>query len=449
MALRIHRLAQLLGADFHQIERVHLSALCSQSVAEGADLDFKKENAYVKDNDGLDELAKDVTAMANGRGGLIIVGVEDDAQGSAASLKPIVISDADCNKLNEALRRRVSPLLPNDFEIRTVVDDPADPGLGYLLIGIPRSPMAPHVVRGVGGKGLHRFGFARRIGRVTGWLDESEVAAMYRDRFQQAEQHVARVHRQLQNDSGWLAESSDSRLSLTLSLVPGVGAERRIDRMFIGELRTFLGALANSEESPSAKLPRALLSSPPHIRRGRMKVEGFGIDVVWHADGGVTAQVDLSAPDNHSADVPVLNLTRLEYHILCALHLACSYAEWAGAYGDVDVMACTSSPPTVHLDRSPLNGSARYVPGVPISSDAGEPCHHVGYLEALATDSAQLRSVAMRIAADLLADYGVYELTLIRPSCEVRSERLAASERVRIEAWLARVPGDGGVADFV
>ncbi len=422
-----------MGADFDHVERSHLAALCSQSAAEDIDLDFKQDNAYTKDGDGQDELAKDVTAMANARGGLIVVGIAEDGQGNAGRLCPVTISDKIHNQLVAALRSRVFPFLPPDFRIRMVADDVATPDLGYILIGIPRSPIAPHAVRPVGGKGQQRYGYARRLGRTTAWLDESEIAALYRDRFRQAEDHTQRVRRQLRDDTAWLPESGDGGLALQLSVVPSVGAERRIDRTFVQEVRSFLGLLTQPGRAPSAALPRALLSQPPQIRRGRMRVAGPGIHAVWHSDGGATLQVTLAA----DSGVPVLNLTRLEHQLLCILHLACAYAEWAGAYGDADVMASTASPPEVHLDRTPPNGSARYVPGVPVTSDAGTPCHHIGYLEALANGGYQLRSMARNISMDLLADYGVYEPTLLRDDGEVRSERLAVAERLQIEAWMA------------
>ena len=64
----------LLGASFEELDRNHLATLCTRRVTEGVDLDFKQQNSYTKNAESLDELAKDVTAMANTRGGLIIIG---------------------------------------------------------------------------------------------------------------------------------------------------------------------------------------------------------------------------------------------------------------------------------------------------------------------------------------------------------------------------------------
>jgi predicted HTH transcriptional regulator len=61
---------------------------------EDVDLDFKSEDSYTTAGPGgLDELAKDVTALANARGGLIIIGIIEDSQGCAESLSEVAVSD--------------------------------------------------------------------------------------------------------------------------------------------------------------------------------------------------------------------------------------------------------------------------------------------------------------------------------------------------------------------
>ncbi|GAA0499036.1 hypothetical protein GCM10010361_75730 [Streptomyces olivaceiscleroticus] len=442
--MRIPRLAQLLGTDFEDLDRRHLVELCDLHAAEDVDLDFKQDNAYAKDADGLDEFAKDVTAMANARGGLIVIGVTENDQGDAEQLNPVAISDKLHNQLIQGLRSRVFPFLPPDFRMRLIADSPTTPERGYILVGIPRSSVAPHAVRPTGGKGQQRYGYARRLGRTTAWLDESEIAALYRDRFKLAEDHSHRVTAQFEDDGEWLATPAGGSMRLDVSLVPTGRAERRIDRTFLQEVRGFLGTLARPGAAPSAALSRGLLGHAPEIRRGRMRISGPGVHAVWHSDGSAHLQVDLTtdpAPASQDTATAVLNLTLLESRVLYGLHLACAYAEWAGAYGDADVLASTSSPAHVLLDRTPLNGTARFVPGMPVSSDAGNPCHRIGYLEALCNGSMQVRAMAHDLCTDLLADYGVYEPTLLRSDATVRSERLAQRERAEMEAWLASTSG--------
>jgi predicted HTH transcriptional regulator len=92
MAVRLHRLAFRLGAELTELTPAHLQALCDLRMPEDADLDFKSEDSYTTSGtEGLDELAKDVTALANARGGLIIIGIIEDSQGCAESLGEVAV----------------------------------------------------------------------------------------------------------------------------------------------------------------------------------------------------------------------------------------------------------------------------------------------------------------------------------------------------------------------
>ncbi|TDU05558.1 putative DNA-binding protein [Streptomyces sp. 846.5] len=502
--MKIPRIAALLGASFEEMDRTHLATLCAHRIAEGVDLDFKQENSYVKSAESLDELAKDVTAMANARGGLIVIGIAEDAQGCAGRLTPGDIDDKVVVQLNNGLRSRVFPFLPPDFSIRTIPDSAASPAVGFILIGIPRSPMAPHAVRPVaGGKGQNRYSYARRMDRITAWLDESEIAQVYRDRFRLAENQEARVHRVLAEGAAWANPTLPGGVRLELALVPNGLAERRIDRSFIQDVTGFLSRMSELGESPGRALPQQLLGRMPDVRRGRMQMQRDGVYAVWHTDGSAFVSIEVAravvanlvstsnteaggvrlhpeaeapfvspaegfpigsdaiavtvrAPDavGYGSEVrrspassptaapaliaPQLNLTLLESQVLGALHLIATYADWADGFGDVDILARTAGETTVFVDRTPINKSTRFIPPPePFAGLPSEPSHHVAYLAGLVEDSRQLRAVARNVAADLLADYGVYELTLLRPNGDVRAARLAPEARAEMEAWLA------------
>jgi hypothetical protein len=92
MPVHIARLAKLLGAPVHQATFEQVAALIAKKACEDADLDFKRSNRYV-DGDGAEELAKDVSAMANTRGGLIIIGIEEDGQACAKAVTLVTVSD--------------------------------------------------------------------------------------------------------------------------------------------------------------------------------------------------------------------------------------------------------------------------------------------------------------------------------------------------------------------
>ncbi len=219
--VRLHRLTSRLGTELAELTPVHLQALCDLRMPEGVDVDFKREDAYTTSGPGgLDELAKDVTALANACGGLIIIGIVEDSQGCAESLSDVAVSDNKIGQMYNGLRARVVPYLP-DVWIRNL-ETAAGSGTGYVLIAVPGSALAPHAVRMTS---RPQYSFARRVGRTTAWLEESEIAALYRDRFRLAEEHRDRVLKVMQLGSEWtrrLRPATADRIWLEVALVPSV-----------------------------------------------------------------------------------------------------------------------------------------------------------------------------------------------------------------------------------
>jgi hypothetical protein len=66
------RLVDVLGAPLDDIAEPHLQALVDNEVREDADLDFKREQ-YGTSDSAKREMAGDIAAMANDRGGLLII----------------------------------------------------------------------------------------------------------------------------------------------------------------------------------------------------------------------------------------------------------------------------------------------------------------------------------------------------------------------------------------
>src|ERR1700733_7850373 len=110
-------------------------------------------------------------------------------------------------------------------------------GKGYALIAVPGSAIAPHAVRMTS---RPQYSFARRLGRTTAWLEESEIAALYRDRFRLAEEHRDKVVKVLQAGSEWTRRlGPGDRIWLEVALVPSVPAERFVDLAHISGMSGF------------------------------------------------------------------------------------------------------------------------------------------------------------------------------------------------------------------
>ncbi|HEX3826984.1 MAG TPA: ATP-binding protein, partial [Sporichthyaceae bacterium] len=141
-------------------------------VPEAPDLDFKRVWW-----DKATEMAKDCAALANGLGGVIIVGVDDDHRDVAAAWSPVPLTRGLDLTLQQAVAANTAPKVPGIL-VRAV-PDPADPARGVVIVGVPRSPVAPHAHP----VNRERLGYPIRRSTSTDWLLEYEIADRYRSRF--------------------------------------------------------------------------------------------------------------------------------------------------------------------------------------------------------------------------------------------------------------------------
>jgi hypothetical protein len=435
MAVRLHRLTSRLGAEVGELTPAHLQALCDLRMPEDVDLDFKSEDSYTTTSPGgLDELAKDVTALANARGGLIIIGIAEDSQGCAHSLSEVTVSDNKIGQMYNGLRARVVPYLP-DIWINNL--EPVNgSGTGYVLIAVPGSAIAPHAVRMTS---RPQYSFARRVGRTTAWLEESEIAALYRDRFRLAEEHRDKVVKVLELGSEWtrsIRPADVGRIWLEVALVPSVPADRFIDPAHISALPVFFKEHSKPGAAPYPVL-EAFEGQTPGVLRGRLRLEPRANSMAMeaYADGRVYLRTEVGRPPSRVGSAPELNFTIMEYWLLALLHAAARYSEWTGAYGDVDVLAVLTGPSTIVPSTVPLTG--QYISfAEPRERTDTAPVHATSTLDALAGDAAQLQACARRIASDLLADFGHVGATMLKPDGRILSARLDSGARTNLECWM-------------
>jgi hypothetical protein len=435
MAVRLHRLTSRLGAEIGELTPAHLQALCDLRMPEDVDLDFKSEDTYTTTAPGgLDELAKDVTALANARGGLIIIGIAEDSQGRAHSLSEVTVSDNKIGQMYSGLRARVVPYLPDIWinNLETVNGS----GAGYVLITVPGSAIAPHAVRVTS---RPQYSFARRVGRTTAWLEESEIAALYRDRFRLAEEHRDKVVKVLELGSEWtrrIRPAAADRIWLDVAFVPSVPADRFVDLAHISGLSDFFKEHSRPGAAPHPVL-KEFEGQTPGVLRGRLRLEPrlSSTAMEAYADGRVYLRTEVGFPPSHGGPAPVLNFTVMEYWLLTLLHAAARYSEWTGAYGDADVLAVLTGPTTIVPSTIPLVG--RYVSyDEPRERTDTAPVHATSTLDALAGDAGQLQACARRIASDLLADLGHVETTMLKTDGRILSARLDLQARTNLECWM-------------
>lgn len=218
VALRSRRLEGLFGARLDAVSHAQVAALKTNAVSESYDLEFKGE-LYGGNDKAKRDLAGDVAALANTAGGVLLLGVAEDDQARAAELPGVALSDSEVLRYRNIVADQVHPL--PTFDIRQI-EDPNQPGHGFLMIAVPRSPSAPHGV--LVNEGLR---YPRRNGASIIYLTEAEVAAAYQDRFtrrQTRHDDLLRYERDLINR----LDTSDQTYAV-VTLVPDLSGDFTLD----------------------------------------------------------------------------------------------------------------------------------------------------------------------------------------------------------------------------
>ncbi|PVC76952.1 ATP-binding protein [Streptomyces sp. CS131] len=119
------------------------------------------------------KFAKDISAMANTRGGLLIYGVANDH-----SIVGIDWEKADLRQYAQWVRNHVHPYLPDLVMFRLT-----DGATTLLVVDVPASEMAPHLVHGRSDKDKEQQAFTvpYRDRDHTAWMAEHQIERAYRD----------------------------------------------------------------------------------------------------------------------------------------------------------------------------------------------------------------------------------------------------------------------------
>lgn len=239
-----------------------LEHLVSSGAREGEQLEFKGPlSSRPKGGPAIpwtpeQEFGKDVAALANHRGGLLILGVRE-IDGVATELKPYsgTTAEAEETRLRQAVLNHVAPQPATVFvPVPATVGGPSGTttaGAFYLVIVVLPSPRAPHAVTALG-DGMRPLRFPVRHGADIMWLTESEVAERYRRRFDAlaaGDRHVAQVV-----DEGRRELRPAQGVWLYVAAVPEVLREATLDAAEVAAADAWVGA--NSLGSP---LVRSLL----------------------------------------------------------------------------------------------------------------------------------------------------------------------------------------------
>jgi len=176
------RLHDVFGASLADLGNARIEALVEHGVREDADLSFRA-TLYGKTDEERHELCRDVAAMRNDRGGVIVLGVAD-RDAVAIACPEVRLSRREERRMHQIVASGTAPHAA--FSIRAVKGRARGRGF-YLLIAEP-SPLRPHAV--LENTGLR---YPRRDGPSTRYLSEIEVADLYRDRFRGEREQIERL----------------------------------------------------------------------------------------------------------------------------------------------------------------------------------------------------------------------------------------------------------------
>lgn len=124
-----------------QIQESDLNALVEDSEREGLRLEYKRDQ-YQWNDAGTREFLADVSSFANSRGGLLLVGVEEE-DGCATEVTGVPGEvDEELQRMNAKLESGIEPRIPS-VETRAI---PLTAGSHVFAIRVPYSWARPHVV---------------------------------------------------------------------------------------------------------------------------------------------------------------------------------------------------------------------------------------------------------------------------------------------------------------
>ena len=219
--------------DSNGLNEIVLRQLTGTRAPEREQIEFKGQS-YNKAHSGTNswtveqEFAKDVSALANHRGGVLFIGVTE-AGGVAQALTPLTSTtpEKEERRLRAALANHMAPLGLVDF-----VPIPIAAGGFALAVVIPPSLRAPHaVVTKIGTDSRRPLRYPIRHGTDIRWLEESEVAERYVRRLRAGELEATQLATVVSQGSDALALADN--IWLYVAIVPEIEAIERIDQQTI------------------------------------------------------------------------------------------------------------------------------------------------------------------------------------------------------------------------
>lgn len=418
------RLRELVGAELSQLTEAHLRALVDGQVREDDDLDFKRKR-YGGSDSQKRELAADVAAMANHRGGVIVIGIRDEND-VAAEPTPVELADGEEGRLLQIGAGNITPHVP--FDVHVVPSEKDGKRVYYVLV-VPPSPLRPHAVRKD-----NDLRYPCRDGSSTRWLAEAEVADMYRNRFRMAEDQVARIEPIAKNGLAQMDLRTD-RAYLVVALVPSTPGSMSMGLARVRQIEKW------AFDRSGTRWWRGFFGSHPNGRAGIRRVRLGSLTsetrpdsnyAELHTDGAGFACEQVGGALNEHDNDPIRSIQireePLPWALARSLRLLGKHAvENTEAWGDAVVTAkLIGADMTLTYPIHP--GLHRPWNHQPISDAIA--AQHTVPLESLTGSDQDLLVATRLVATDLLNAFGSPEVKQIDEHGRIRIRYIQEQERV-------------------
>ncbi|MGW5442729.1 AlbA family DNA-binding domain-containing protein [Streptomyces asiaticus] len=330
MARSWTRLHEYLGHPPGPVTYEMVAKAVQRKLDESDDLDWKEALPSASPVPGQwNEFAKDVAAMANTRGGLLVYGVSD-----SVDMVGIDLDKVNDKQLGQWLRVHLQPTVSGVSYLKLPATDGSDKDV--LVVDVPASEMAPHFLYGWQQKDKDKttFNAPYRHRDDTDYMAEHQIALAYRDRFARQDFAEAALEQHVQHTTDLVLGESEEQPAAWLVVVarPTRPIPRMVPALSRSEAQYVMsqsakraeGLIASAIRMPRLRAPQLfpdLLDN--NLRKGLRRwvdtnmlvparaTRRRGVLVELHHDGTVVTAVDLShqaLPRKHPAvSLPVFS----------------------------------------------------------------------------------------------------------------------------------------------